>query len=130
LIDLDTLCRLPLYYDLGDAWRSWCNVRGEDCAEAELDTRIFEASAEGYLAARREALSRDELVSFAEAIERLSLEVCSRFAADTLLESYFDWDRQRFARAAEHNWLRAQGQWSLHEQARATRDERLHFLLG
>lgn len=130
LIDLDTLCQLPLYYDLGDAWRSWCNVRGENSCEAELVGRLFEASAEGYLSARSQALSHDELVSFAEALERLSLEVCARFAADVLYESYFAWDAERFASAAEHNWVRARGQWDLHEQARATRNERLRFLLG
>jgi Ser/Thr protein kinase RdoA (MazF antagonist) len=130
LIDLDTLCRLPLYYDLGDAWRSWCNTRGEDASEAELDASIFEASAEGYLSALSSSPSRDELVSFGEALERISLEVCARFAADVLEESYFDWDPARFASAAEHNWLRARGQWSLYEQAKATREERLRFLLG
>jgi Ser/Thr protein kinase RdoA (MazF antagonist) len=130
LIDLDTLCRLPLYYDLGDAWRSWCNARGEDESEAELDLAIFEASAEGYLGELASPPDRDELVSLAEGLERLSLEVCARFAADALEESYFDWDPARFASAAEHNWLRARGQWSLHEQAKATRSDRLRFLLG
>ena len=38
LIDLDTVCRLPIYLDLGDALRSWCNRRVEDDPEAELDT--------------------------------------------------------------------------------------------
>ena len=44
LIDLDTVCRLPLFVELGDAWRSWCNRRGEDSAEAELDLDLFRAS--------------------------------------------------------------------------------------
>ena len=128
LIDLDTLARMPLYFDLGDAWRSWCNA-GAD-AEAELDLNIFRASAEGYLGALRLDLGSDELASLAEGLERVSLELCARFAADVLEESYFDWDRCRFESAGHHNWVRARGQMSLYRQARETREERLCFLLG
>ena len=129
LIDLDTLSRLPLYFDLGDAWRSWCNRAGENAAEAELDLAIFRESAEGYLGAPGIALTQDELRSFGHGIERVSLELSARFAADALNEHYFAFDPERFETRGEHNWVRARGQLSLHDQARATRDERLQFLL-
>ena len=130
LIDLDTLSRAPLWVELGDAWRSWCNRRQEHEPEAEFDVGIFEASA----AAWREAVGFDldaaEIASLAHGIERISIELAARFATDVLLESYFGWNSERFGSAAEHNWSRARGQLSLHDQARETRDDRLDFLRG
>lgn len=130
LIDLDTVCRLPLYMELGDAWRSWCNRRGEDSPEAELDMEIFRASAEGYLGSLELALGREERASLAHGLERLSLELAARFAADALVEGYFGWDPERFASRGEHNLVRARGQLSLFEQARAARGELARLLAG
>jgi len=130
LIDLDTLARLPLYFDVGDAWRSWCNRRGEDEPEAELDMEIFRASAEGYLGSLSLDLGADERASLAEGLERISLELATRFAADALNQSYYAWDAERFASAGEHNLVRARGQLSLHAQALETREQRLDFLLA
>src|SRR4029453_6738657 len=48
LIDLDTVGPLALAYELGDAWRSWCNRAGEDDVHAVLDLEIMEASLQGY----------------------------------------------------------------------------------
>jgi Ser/Thr protein kinase RdoA (MazF antagonist) len=130
LIDLDTLARMPLYYDLGDAWRSWCNRSPESAPEAELDLEFFESSATGYLSALGFELERAELASLAESLERLAIELCARFAADVLEESYWAWDSSRYPDAASHNWVRARGQLSLYHQARETRDRRLRFLLS
>lgn len=128
LIDLDTVCRLPLYVEMGDAWRSWCNRRGEDSAEAEFDLDLFRASVTGYLEPLEIELGPEERSSLAEALERLSLELAARFAADVLNESYFGWNPDRFASRAEHNLVRARGQLSLAEQARATRSEQARAL--
>ncbi len=128
LIDLDTVCRLPLFVELGDAWRSWCNRRGEDSAEAELDLDLFRASVAGYLGELRIELGREERASLVHGLERSSLELAARFAADALYESYFGWDPERFESRAEHNLVRARGQLSLAEQARATRDEQARAL--
>jgi Ser/Thr protein kinase RdoA (MazF antagonist) len=128
LIDLDTLSRLPLWVELGDAWRSWCNRRGEDSAEAELDLGLFRASAEGWLGALGFPLLAGELESLALGLERIALELAARFAADALVESYFGWDPARFASRGEHNLLRARGQLSLFRQARETRSERQRAL--
>jgi Ser/Thr protein kinase RdoA (MazF antagonist) len=128
LIDFDTLSPLPLYQELGDAWRSWCNPNGESDGEVELDLDIFQASAQGYLDAVAFEIQPHEMRSLALGIERISLELAARFAADTLEESYFAWDQNRFQRAAEHNLRRAQRQLELHRQAVATRDQRIQFL--
>jgi len=130
LIDLDTLARLPLYVDLGDAWRSWCNGRREDESDAELDLSIFRASAEGYLGEFPVQLAREELASLAHGLERIALELSARFAADALEECYFGWDRDRFEAAGDHNLARARGQLALARQAEVTREERLRFLCG
>ena len=130
LIDLDTLAKMPLYFDMGDAWRSWCNRAVDGELEASLDTGRFRASAEGYLSTLEFDLLHEECLSLVEALERLSLELCSRFAADVLAESHWSWDPERFGSCAEHNWARAIGQWSLYGQARETHAERSRFILG
>ena len=128
LIDLDTTARMPLYFDLGDAWRSWCNRRTEDAREAHLDVSLFGAAAEGYRSSLRLTLSAEERRSLEVAFERVTLELCARYATDTLEESYFAWDSDRYASAAEHNWARASGQWNLYEQAVDTATLRLQSL--
>ena len=130
LIDLDTVSPLPLWAELGDAWRSWCNRVGEEQGSAELDLSIFYASAEGYLSAPPFPMSAEERASLALGLERISLELTTRFAVDALTENYFAWDPARFPAAGEHNLLRARAQLSLWEQARATRAERLRFVMG
>ncbi len=128
LIDLDTLSRLPLYVELGDAWRSWCNRSGEDSAEAAFDLEFFRAAVEGYRGALEIELEPAERASLVHGLERISLELAARFAADALRERYFRWDPTRFESSGDHNLLRARGQFSLHQQARATRDARTRLL--
>ena len=128
LIDLDTVGPLSLAYELGDAWRSWCNRAGEDLTEARLDLDIMHASAEGYREGLGRPLDAETRRGLLLGVEWVSLELAARFAADALLESYFGWDPRRFAGRGEHNLLRAQGQWSLHGAFVATRGEREQIL--
>ncbi len=123
-IDLDTVAPMPLALELGDAWRSWCNPRGEDDAAARFDLAIFEASLRGYVEGCSLRLAPQEREALLHGIEWITLELCARFAADALRERYFGWDRQRFAAAGEHNLVRARGQWSLHEAVLAARSSR------
>ena len=128
LIDLDTLSRAPMWVELGDAWRSWCNRRREHEEVAELDVAIFEASAGAWLEAVDFELGEAEVDSLAHALERVSLELSARFTTDILEESYFGWNADLFSSRADHNLGRARGQLSLHDQARETRADRLKFL--
>lgn len=130
LIDLDTLSRRPLWVELGDAWRSWCNLRPEHESRAEYAPELFEASAGAWLDAVAFQPDRRELESLAHAVERLCVELASRFAADALHESYFGWKPELFQTAGDHNLSRARGQLSLHDQTRAARADRMRFLLG
>ena len=128
LIDLDTVGPLSLAFELGDAWRSWCNRAGEDSPRAELDLEVFRASLAGYVAGLARALTPDERQALLLGVEWVSLELAARFAADALYESYFGWDAARFAGRGEHNLVRARGQWSLHEALVATRAARAAML--
>ena len=130
LIDLDTVCRLPLYIELGDAWRSWANRRGEDSPHAELDLGILRVAVEGYFAALHLELGHAERASLGLGLERMSLELAARFAADALNERYFGWDPRRFPSRGDHNLVRARGQLSLYRQARARRGELAGLLSG
>ena len=127
LVDLDTLAPMPLHHELGDAWRSWCNVGGED-GRARFDLEIFAASLEGYVDALAVPLRDEERAALLHGVEWICLELAARFAADALNESYFGWDRQRYARAGDHNLARARGQRELAREVVATRRERAALL--
>lgn len=128
LVDMDTLMRAPLWVEMGDAWRSWCNPDGENAGEARFDLEIFEASLRGFVEGLGRALSVPERRSLASAPERVTLELCARYATDALEERYFGWDEDRFPARGEHNRLRASVQWQLFEAARASRKEREQIL--
>ena len=130
LVDLDTVGPMQLAHELGDAWRSWCNRAGEDRPQAELDLDVFAASAEGYLTGLGRALTVEERRALVLGVEWVSLELAARFAADALEERYFRWDPRRFASRADHNLVRAQGQWSLHQAMVAARPARERTLNG
>ncbi|MBC8132158.1 MAG: hypothetical protein H7X95_04190, partial [Deltaproteobacteria bacterium] len=127
-IDLDTVGPLPLAFELGDAWRSWCNRSGEDQEAAELDLNIFEASLDGYRAGLGRTLDADERRALLLGPEWISLELSARFAADALDEAYFGWDHQKFAGRGEHNLTRARGQHSLYRALVTTRPQRVRML--
>jgi Ser/Thr protein kinase RdoA (MazF antagonist) len=128
LVDLDTVGPLALAFELGDAWRSWCNRSGEDRVDADLDLEIFAASLDGYRAGLGRALTADERQALLLGPDWISLELSARFAADALDESYFGWSADRFATRGDHNLIRALGQLSLHDAfvaSRATRARQL-----
>jgi len=115
LIDLDTLARMPLALELGDALRSWCNPAGEDTATATLNSVLYRAALSGYAPEARLFISETEWRAFPAATLRITVELAARFCADALAESYFGWDSARFASASEHNQARAASQLNLAE---------------
>ncbi len=128
LLDLDTMAHLPLSVELGDAWRSWCNPRGEDVEDTVFDLRLFEASARGWIGDREiHTETREALVW---GLERIATELAARFAADALRESYFGWNPRVAVGRGEHNLIRARGQARLARQARAARSSIESILLG
>lgn len=111
LLDLDTLSSLPLSVEMGDALRSWCNPVGEDSTETVFDVALFDAAVAGYRQLR--TVSEAEEQQWLAGIERIALELASRFCRDVWEDCYFGWDPRRFPSRAAHNLFRATGQYHL-----------------
>ncbi len=117
LVDLDTLARMPLALELGDALRSWCSPLGEE-REGDLDLDFFGAAMSGYASAVGALPEPAEREAIPAAVQLIAVELSARFCADALDESYFGWDEARFVSATEHNLARARSQIFLAESAR------------
>ncbi len=113
LVDLDTLGRLDLPTELGDALRSWCNPAGEDSDHARLDLETFEAALDGYGAAAGSLPTAEEAELFVAGLLVVCVELACRFAADGLQERYFGWDPSRHPTRGHHNLHRARQQLEL-----------------
>ena len=109
-IDLDTLARMPIGLELGDALRSWCNPATEDATDARFVQAFFAAAVEGYSAAASGFLTEDEWRSIPLGTLTITIELAARFCADALRERYFGWDAGRYASASAHNQARARSQ--------------------
>ena len=120
MVDLDSLGRLSLPYELGDAFRSWCNPAGEDSEDARFSVELFEAARSGYLGVA-DFITSDEKNCLVDATLWITLELTTRFTADILNNRYFGWNPKRFASRAEHNLVRARGQLNLAESLLALR---------
>jgi Ser/Thr protein kinase RdoA (MazF antagonist) len=119
LIDLDTLARMPVALELGDALRSWCNPATEDAAHARFVRPFYAAAVEGYAAAARGLLAREEWGAIAEGTLTITVELAARFCADALRERYFGWDERRYPSASAHNQARTRAQLAIAETLRA-----------
>jgi Ser/Thr protein kinase RdoA (MazF antagonist) len=121
LLDLDTLSRLSLDIEMGDALRSWCNPVGEDGVETYFDIGLFSAAMQGYQSER--PLSASERAGVVSGVERIALELASRFCRDVFEDNYFGWNNKKFPSRRAHNLFRAQGQLRLALSARLQRPE-------
>lgn len=110
LVDLDTLSRMALPLELGDAFRSWCNPGGEDRDRAWFSLELFAAGVGGYAAGAGGLVISAEWHSIVAATETIYVELAARFCADALNESYFGWNPQAFPSRSEHNQVRAESQ--------------------
>lgn len=119
LIDLDTLARMPVALELGDALRSWCNPATEDAADARFVRDFYAAAVEGYATAARGLLAREEWNAIADGTLTITVELAARFCTDALRERYFRWDERRFASASAHNQARTRAQLAIAETLRA-----------
>jgi Ser/Thr protein kinase RdoA (MazF antagonist) len=128
LLDLDTLGRLSLDVELGDAWRSWCNPVGEDSTDARFDLACFEAAARGYLSVTTP--SAEEREALVAGIERICLELAARFCRDAWEDCYFGWNAARFPSRRAHNLHRAAGQLALARSVRAQKRDAERILVG
>lgn len=129
LVDLDTVARGTLAFELGDAMRSWCNPLGEDVTEARLDVAVFDAAVRGFRSEADGVITADERGSIPIGLELVCIELAARFAVDVFDDSYFGWDPERFATRRAHNLVRARGQLSLGRAVRESRKGLLDALL-
>ena len=122
LVDLDTLGRMALPFELGDAMRSWCSVSSEDDPGGRFCAERFAAAVSGYAGTARGWWTAAEQAAVLAATAVIQLELAARFCADALNESYFGWNPSLFASRGEHNLARAQGQLALHRSLLAQQD--------
>lgn len=123
LVDLDTVGRMPLPFELGDALRSWCNPAGEDAPDNRVDFAIFRAAIDGFAPGARAFVTQAEAALLVDGLATICLELSARFLGDALNESYFGWNAAKYATRGDHNLVRARGQWSLHRSVVAAADE-------
>jgi len=119
LIDLDTIAPMPIILELGDAFRSWCNLQGEEHTEATFSVPLFRAAVTGYARGAHGFLTEEEWRALPAAALTITVELAARFAADALVESYFGWNTEDYRTAGEHNQIRARSQLSLAQSIRA-----------
>lgn len=113
ILDFDTLAWMPLHLEMGDALRSWSNPHIEDDPNGVFDLKLFAAGIQAYAQKAKPDLGANNAAKMLDATCLIATELAARFACDTLCENYFGWDNKRYARSAEQQWLRAQGQFSL-----------------
>jgi Ser/Thr protein kinase RdoA (MazF antagonist) len=110
LVDLDTVGLMPIVWELGDAFRSWCNPYDEDARESEFSLEIFAAALEGYVLGRTVSIGAQDAAAIVGAVRTIYTELAARFCTDALRESYFAWDSRRFDSRTDHNLARARNQ--------------------
>ena len=123
LIDLDTLGRMPIALELGDAFRSWCNPLAEDEPGAEFSLPIFHSAIAGYAHETKNLLTESEWRRIPAATFTIAVELAARFCADALNESYFGWDATHFQSASQHNQARARSQINLARSISTQREQ-------
>lgn len=91
IVDLDTVKPGLIHYDLGDCFRSSCNVSGEGGrGRVDFDVAIFGAVLEGYLDEASSSLTLEDMDYLYASIWLLPFELGIRFLSDHLMgDSYF-----------------------------------------
>lgn len=128
LVDLDTLGRSTMAFELGDAMRSWCNPHQEDAGRVSFDLATFSAAIRGFRAVADAVVSADEKTAIVVGLETVCLELAARFTIDLFRDDYFGWDPARFPSRRAHNLVRAQGQLALGRAVRAARRDALDIV--
>ncbi len=110
MVDFDTLGKMPIYMEIADALRSWCNPSGEDRARGYFSLKHCHGALEGYANYAASLLTTDEWCAILPATLTVFIELAARFCADALNENYFSWDAEKFSSHSEHSEIRARGQ--------------------
>lgn len=111
VIDLDTVMPGLAAYDFGDAVRFAANTASEeekDTSKVSLDLELYQAFAEGYIAATANFLTKEEIDSMATGAVTITIELASRF-----LDDYITGDNYFKTVYPGQNLVRARGQIAL-----------------
>ena len=130
LVDLDTLGKGTLAFELGDAMRSWCNPHGEDAGTVRFELAIFASAIRGFRAVADPLTTEVERASIVAGLETVCLELAARFAVDAFDDRYFGWDPARFPSRRAHNLVRARGQLALGLDVRRAHGDALEVVVG
>ncbi|MGI9309637.1 MAG: phosphotransferase enzyme family protein [Gammaproteobacteria bacterium] len=123
MVDLDTLAHMPIALEMGDAFRSWCNPKGEDDTQGMFSLDLFAAAVEGYASVTKVMLDAQEWRAFVPATGTIMVELAARFCADVLNDTYFGWNADKYSNRSEHNLVRAEGQLAARSALNAVADE-------
>jgi hypothetical protein len=113
VIDLDTVMPGSSLYDFGDMVRSASCTATEDekdLNKVEIDARMFEALARGYLSEAKEFLSGIEVDHLVVSGKLITFEQGIRFLTD-----YVNGDAYYKIKYPEHNLVRTRNQFKLVE---------------
>ncbi len=111
VIDLDTVMPGYVHYDFGDSIRTTTNTAAEDEKDlslVEMDIRLFEAYASGFLDETRKTLTITEIDYLAFAGKLFPYIIGLRFLTD-----YIDGDNYFKIKHEHHNLQRARAQFKL-----------------
>lgn len=121
MIDLDTVMKGSVLYDLADAIRYGANTASEeeqDLSKVSIDLELYKAFLEGFASAAPGLLTDKEKELLPIAVKLMALELGMRFLTD-----YYDNDKY-FAVAREHHNLdRARVQFKLAQDVDAKFDQ-------
>ena len=112
VVDLDTMAKSRVAFDIGDAIRSWCNPCPEDVTPDYHPEYAREAM--GLYLENSDFLTRAERQSLPFSAPFITLELSARFARDALCEDYFGFNPN--IGHGEHSLIRAQSMAQLCDQ--------------
>jgi len=111
VIDLDTVMPGYVHYDFGDSIRTSTNTAAEDEADlsrVEMDIKLFEAYARGFLEHTKDTLNEAEIDHLAFSGKLLPYMIGLRFLTD-----FVDGDNYFKTKHEKHNLQRARAQFKL-----------------
>lgn len=111
MIDLDTVMKGSVLYDLADAIRYGANTASEeeeDLSKVSIDLELYKAFLEGFAVAAPELLTEKEKELLPVAVKLMALELGMRFLTD-----YYDNDKYFAVSRERHNLDRAKVQFKL-----------------
>jgi len=115
LLDLDTLGKHKIATDIASGVRTWCNKADEgDVQNSKFNFEVFNSMLAGYLSTAK-FITKKEIKSIPETIERIILTLTARFIVDAFEEKYFRLNPRQYKNLYEQNKTKAFAQLALYK---------------